>query len=55
MCRISIMTLIGYWRFTGTLTKNGVGKVGNNEITPSGSDSFLGEFTKASESRETMV
>ena len=42
------MTLIG---FTGTPTQNGVVTVGNNEATPLLTDSFLDEFTKASESR----
>ena len=51
MCSISIMTLIGCWRFTGTHTQNAVLTVGNNETTPLRPDSLLGEFTKASQSR----
>ena len=45
------MKLIGCWHFTGTPTQNGVVTVGNQETTPSGPDSLLGEFTKASDSR----
>ena len=50
-CRISIMTLIGFWRFTGTPTHKRIVTVGNNETTSLRPDSVLGEFTKASESR----
>ena len=45
------MTLTGCWRFTVTLTQIGVVTLDNNDTTPSGLDSLLGEFTKASESR----
>ena len=45
------MTLIGCWRFTGTPTQNGVVTEGKNETTPLRSDSLLGEFAKAMESR----
>ena len=45
------MTLIGCWRFTGTTTENGVVTVDNNETTPLLLDSFLGGFTKPSESQ----
>ncbi|KAI0238530.1 hypothetical protein LSAT2_010745 [Lamellibrachia satsuma] len=45
------MTLIGCWRFTGTSTQNGVVTVDNSETTPLLPDSFLGGFTKPSESR----
>ena len=48
---ISIMTLIGWWRFTGTHTENGVATVCNNETTPLRPDCLLGEFAKASDSR----
>ena len=53
---ISIMTLIGCWRFTGTPTQNGMVTLCNNETAPLRPDYVLGEFTKATESRvnETM-
>ena len=48
---ISIMTLVGCWRCTGTPTQTGVETVGDNKTTPLCPDSLLGKFTKASESR----
>ena len=51
LCSISIMTLIGCWRFMGMPTQNGVVTMGNNETMPLLPDSLLGGFTKLSESR----
>ena len=50
-CRIAIITLIGYWRFTGTPTQT-VLTVGNNETKPLRPDSLLGELTSESRIRE---
>ena len=47
MCRIAIITLIGYWRFTGTPTQT-VLTVGNNETKPLRPDSLLGGLTSES-------